>query len=144
MRKLCFQIEAAVRQSHEVLTVQSSDFCSGRAWSRLRQFRPHCLHYLTGPTIYSLLALRFHQLALPRHPTTVVTGTRPYLNRLGRAVLPSIAPDYYLAQARRWQKLMAAAGARIVDFPNGVDTTRFRPVSAERKMELKKKLGAPS
>lgn len=144
MRKLCVQFEAAARLGHEVTTCPTGDFCSGRAWRKLRKFRPDCLHYLTGPTIFSLLALRFHRLTLPGRPVTMVTGIRPYLGKGSRALLRSFAPDVYLAQARRWQRLFAAAGAQTVDFPNGVDTERFRPVTAERRRELKARWGLPA
>lgn len=138
MKKICGQIEAAAREQHEVLAVGTKNFCKGRAWRDLRRFRPDCLHYLTGPTVFSLAGLKFHQLTLPGRIPTIATGLRPYLGRMGRGLLPVIAPDFYLAQARRWQKLFAAAGSRTTDFPNGVDTGRFAPVTAERKVSLKK------
>lgn len=143
MRKLCVQFEAAARAQHEVLTVQTGNFCSGRSWRALRKFRPDRLHYLTGPTIFSLLALRFHQLTLPGRPITIATGIRPYLGKGSRPLLRLAAPDVYLAQARRWQRLFAAAGAQTVDFPNGVDTDRFRPVTSGERRELKIRQGLP-
>lgn len=143
MRKLCSQFETAVRPHHEVMTVNTGDFCRGRAWRALRRFRPDCLHYLTGPTIFSLTALKFHRQTLPGRVTTVATGIRPYLSAAGRRLLPLVAPDHYLAQSRRWAKLFAAAGSRCTDFPNGVDTRRFLPVSAERRRELKARWGLP-
>ena len=144
MRKLCVQIEAAARSQHEVMTVQTGDFCRGKAWTELRRFRPQCLHYLTGPTVFSLLALKFHRLTLPGPVTTVATGIRPYLGANGRRMLPLVAPDHYLAQSRRWAQLFAKAGSQCVDFPNGVDTRRFLPVSQERRAELKKRWGLPA
>ena len=93
MKKLCAQSECAVRQHHEAMTVQTSDFCKGRAWDALRRFRPRCLHYLTGPTIFNLMALKFHQLTLPGRAVTVATGLRPYLGRMGRMLLPWVALD---------------------------------------------------
>lgn len=144
LRKLCAQIEGAVRGGNEVMTVATEDFCSVRAWPALRKFRPQCLHYLSGPTIYSLAALKFHGLTLPERPLTIATGLRPYLGRVGRAILPAIAPDIYLAQARRWSRLFAAADSQILDFPNGVDTDRFRTVTEERRRELKAQWGLPS
>lgn len=145
MRKLCVQMETAARhQQHEVLTVQTGDFCRGKAWAELRRFRPRCLHYLTGPTVFSLSALKFHSLTLPAPVTTVATGIRPYLSSNGRRMLPWMAPDHYLAQSRRWAQLFAKAGSRCVDFPNGVDTRRFQPLSAERRAELKARWGLPT
>jgi glycosyltransferase involved in cell wall biosynthesis len=143
MRKVCGHFESAVRQQHDVMTVETSDFCEGRAWRALRRFRPLCLHYVTGPTVFSLIALKLHKLTLPGRVVTVATGLRPYLGRMGRALLPSLAPDYYLAQSRLWQRLFAAAGARTIDFPNGVDTTRFVPITPERKRDLKVNWGLP-
>ena len=143
MRKLCAQFESAAREQHEVFAVQTSDFCLARAWTGLRRFRPSCLHYLTGPTLFSLLALKFHRLTLPGRPLTVATGLRPYLGGVGRRLLPWMAPDLYLAQSRRWANLFAAAGSRVIEFPNAVDTHRFAPVPPARKRALKLKWGLP-
>lgn len=141
LRKLCLQFEAAARADHEVLTVQTGDFCSGRAWTKLRKFRPDVLHYLTGPTLFSLVALYLNRLTLPGHPRTIATGTRPYFGLTGRLLMRLIAPDYYLAQARRWQRLFAAAGTHTMDLPNGVDTCRFQPILPGKSRELKARWG---
>lgn len=144
MRKLCAQIETAVRERHEVLSCSTRDFCLGRAWIELRRFQPDCLHYLTGPTIRSLAALHFHRLTLPGRPVSVASGIRPYLGPAGRRFLRGFAPDIFLAQARRWQELFAAAGARTIDLPSGVDTTRFVPASEPKRRELKARWGLPA
>lgn len=144
MRKLCAQVESAVRPHHEVLTLQTRDFCTGRAWRQLRAFRPDCLHYLTGPTLASLVALRFHQLTLPGRPVTVATGIRPYFGKIARRLVWLFAPDHYLAQARRWERLFSAAGVPTVDWPNGVDTRRFTPATSEARAELRRKWDLPA
>jgi len=137
MRKLCAQFESAARQHHDVMTLQTGDFCKGRSWNTLRRFGPRCLHYVNGPSIFSLVALKFHQLTLPGRPVTLATGLRPYLGRAGRSLLRWLAPDVYLAQSRRWQRLFAAAGSRTSDLPNAVDTTRFVPVTPDHRRALK-------
>ncbi|HYC72424.1 MAG TPA: glycosyltransferase [Opitutaceae bacterium] len=141
MRKLCAQVEAAARAAHEILLVGTRDFASGRAWRRLRAFRPDCLHYLTGPTWRSLAALRAHRSTLPGRPRTIATGIRPYLGPVTRRALPALAPDVYLAQARRWQTLFAAAGARTIDFPSWTDRARFRPADAPARAALRARWG---
>lgn len=143
MRKITGQLESMARQEHEVMAVRAEDFCRGRAWQPLRRFRPACLHYVTGPTVFSLIALKFHKLTLRDSPTTVATGLRPYLGKAGRHLLPLLAPDYYLAQSRRWQRVFAAAGSRTIDFPNGVDTSRFLPPTPEQRRALKAQWGLP-
>jgi glycosyltransferase involved in cell wall biosynthesis len=143
MNKICAQFESAVREQHEVMTVQTSDFCRGRAWGALRRFRPRCLHYINGPTVFSLLALKFHRLTLPGPVASVATGLRPYLGKLGRALLPWLAPDFFLAQSRRWQQPFAAAGSRTIDLPNGVDTGRFSPVTPDQRRALRVDWGLP-
>jgi glycosyltransferase involved in cell wall biosynthesis len=144
MRKLCGLFEEAARQRHEVLSIQTTDFCGGRAWSALRHFRPRCLHYVTGPTVFGLAALKLHQVLLPGRVTTVATGLRPDLGRIGRGVLTGLAPDVYLAQARCWEDLFAAAGSRIVHLPNPVDTACFAPITPARKRALRARWGMES
>lgn len=144
MRKLCAQVEAAVQRHHEVLTVQTHEFCRGRAHARLARFAPECIHYLTGPTIASLVALRFHQATLASHPATIASGIRPYFSRAGRFALRACAPDIYLAQARNWARLFEAAGSRVIDWPNGVSVQRFRPTDPERKRVLRARWKLPA
>jgi glycosyltransferase involved in cell wall biosynthesis len=140
MKKLCAQVEAAVRGHHEVLTVQTGDFCRGRALGALRRFRPDCLHYLTGPTLFSLAALRLNRLLLGRRVVTVSSGVRPFLGATARRLLPLNRPDCFLAQARRWSGVFAAAGSRVVDLPNWSDCGRFGVVGAEAKAALRARL----
>jgi glycosyltransferase involved in cell wall biosynthesis len=141
MRKICDQVAESASGCHDVLTLQTRDFCSGRTWRSLRAFRPAALHYLTGPTLASLAALKAHQRTLPGAPITIASGIRPYLGPGARRVLRWVAPDVFLAQARRWERLFAAAGSRTIDWPNGVDTQRFAPVSAESRRALQSRLG---
>lgn len=141
MRKISRQIFEDATYASEKLAVSSRDFCTLMALPRLRRFRPDVLHYITGPTVYSLLALAMNRRLLGRRVVTVATGTRPYLNAAGRMFLPWFAPDWYLAQARLWQRLFQDAGSRTLDFPNGVDCTRFKPTSPEEVRKLRQELG---
>jgi glycosyltransferase involved in cell wall biosynthesis len=75
---------------------------------------------------------------------TAATGLRPYLGKIGRALLPLLAPDLYLSQARRWQRLFSAAGSRTADLPNGVDTRRFVPACQKEKRALKAHWNLPT
>ncbi len=141
MRKICRQIEANVRTEHETLCVQSRSFCTGVAWPDLRRFRPQCLHYLTGPTIRSILALRLHKATLPGRPITVASGIRPFLGLVARRALRWIAPDHFLSQSESWEHLFESAGSAVTDIPNGVDTSRFRPIDAATRKDLRARFG---
>lgn len=144
MRKLCAQFATAAAQKHTVLTVGTRDFGTGRAWSRLRTFRPECLHYVTGPTLRSLALLKFYRATLPGRVATIATGIRPYFGPAARRLVGTLAPDLYLAQARNWQRLFAEQGAPTMDFPHGVDRARFAPASAEKRSELRARWGLPA
>lgn len=141
MRKLCAQVEVAARARHEVLTVDTREFGAGRAWRRLREFRPEVLHYLTGPTWRSLTALRAHRASLPGRPVTIATGVRPFLGPVARRLVRVIAPEVYLAQAGRWAEVLARAGCRLRDFPNWTDGARFRPAEAAQRARLRRQFG---
>jgi glycosyltransferase involved in cell wall biosynthesis len=53
------------------------------------------------------------------------------------------APQVFLAQARRWQRLLARAGATTIDFPNWTDFARFHPVAPGQRAELRASFGLP-
>lgn len=141
MRKICAQLHTAAASFAEVLAVGTREFGTGRARARLREFRPDVIHYLTGPTWRSLLALRLHRRVLPGRPVAIASGVRPFLGPVGRRLLRVLAPDVYLAQARRWQRLFAAAGSRTLDFPNWTDRDRFRPADAPTRATLRRRWG---
>lgn len=143
MRKMCGDLYDWAVSHYSVCAIDTRRFCTGLAWWELRRFRPECVHYLTGPTLASLAALRAHRLTLPGRPTTIATGTRPYLGPGGRRLLRFYAPDVFLAQSRTWEALFHHAGARTVAFPSGVNTSRFRPPSPEQKRRLKADWGLP-
>lgn len=141
MRKLSGLIHRGAAASGECLAVPSRDFCSLRALGQLRAFRPDCLHYITGPTVFSLLALRLNRLLLGGRVTTVATGLKPYLGGAARGMLRWYRPDWYLAQSRIWEQVFQRAGSRTEAFPNVVDCAKFRPVTPETKLALREKLG---
>lgn len=142
MRRLCADIRGGLERRHEVLAIDAANIRKPGAFAQVRRFRPEVLHYLTGPTSFSLITLRAHQAALGFRVPTVVTGLKPFLGPWGRRLLRLVRPDIFLAQSRRWVESFRQAGSEIVDFPNWIRPEKFRPRSVTKE-ELRRKHGLP-
>jgi glycosyltransferase involved in cell wall biosynthesis len=144
MRQISQLLHRSLAPHHAVTPVGAKAFCLMRAAGRVRAFRPDVLHYVTGPTMRSLMALKMHRLLVRRGCVTIATGLRPFLGPASRLALRFLRPDCLLAQARRWQRCFAAAGSRTFDWPNGVDCARFKPVGPADKAALRARWNIPS
>jgi glycosyltransferase involved in cell wall biosynthesis len=144
MRRLCADISERIRPSVELLTFSSHEVRRWGAYRQIAAFKPDYLQYLTGPTTFSLIVLKAYELLLGSRTTTVVTGLKPFVGPWGRRLIHFLKPDVYLAQSRRWTRLFESAGCKVIDFPNGVKTDKFRPGVPERLDELREKFGLPA
>jgi glycosyltransferase involved in cell wall biosynthesis len=144
MRRLCTDIRHGMETRHEVLALNSEELRHGSSFGRLRKFQPELLHYLTGPTFFSLISLKAHQLALGGRIPTIATGLKPFLDPTGRRFLPLVRPTVFLGQSRRWVDLFAKAGSRVIDFPNWTRLERFQKPNPFSKQELRQKYGLPA
>ena len=143
MRRLCADLRAGLGRRHEVLALDTQRARRPAAFATLRRFRPDVLHYLTGPTSFSLVTLRAHQLALWKRTPTIATGLKPFLSPLSRRTLRWVRPDVFLAQSRRWVELFQRAGSEIVDFPNWIQADKFRLATTTDPVALRRKHGLP-
>lgn len=142
MRRLCADIRGGLEQRHEVLALDPEQARTLSAVGRVRQFSPDVIHYLTGPTFFSLVTLRTHQAALGFRIPTVATGLKPFVGAAGRTLLPLVRPTVFLAQSRRWVESFRSAGSEIVDFPNWIRPEKFQ-LRSQSKEELRRKHGLP-
>lgn len=143
MRRLCADLRTGVAAQHLVLALNASELRQPAGLARLRGFRPAVLHWITSPTIFSLITLKVCKVALGRRVITIATGLKPFLGPCGRRLLRAVRPDVYLAQSRRWVALFRDAGSQVLDFPNWVSVDKFRLGDPSAKPALREKYGLP-
>ncbi len=129
---------------HTVMTLNTREMINPISLIALKQFKPQVIHYLHGPTIRSLVMLQWIKFLVGNRVKTVVSATRPYFSTLARRFLPLVKPDLVLTQSKAYEHFFENRGFQVAFLPNGVDLSRFSPVSNQEKMHLRKTLGLPS
>lgn len=145
MRTLSKEIFFRLVKNDDGSTVKNLQCGANRLMSNLSSIlnlKPDVIHYIPGPTMKSLLFLRVAKAILPKC-ITIASATRPYFSRVSLKALKIAKPDLILTQDPKWEAIFEAAGINTTKFPNGVDLSRFRPITAKKKSALKEKWGLP-
>jgi glycosyltransferase involved in cell wall biosynthesis len=140
MRKLSSQLAGLMSREHEVKALDIGDIYHRQFWKDIRSFSPQIIHYIHGPSIASLVTMKAISLR-NRNAKTVVSATHPDLPRPVRGFIRLFKPDLILTQSYDIERMFIRHGCRTTFLPTGVDTGKFRPVSAGAKQELRKKYG---
>lgn len=106
------------------------------------QFKPDIIHYLTGPTIRSLIILKIIKLLSINKAKTVVSATRPYLSTKSLKLIKFFKPDMILTQASKWDDIFSDSGIPTSFVPNPIDINKFRVLSTSKDI-LRKKYDLP-
>lgn len=140
MRKLSSQLAEQMSKDHEIKTLDIGDIYHRQFWKDIGSLSPQIIHYIHGPSIASLVTMKAISLC-NRNAKTVVSATHPDLPRPARGLIRLFKPDLILTQSYDIEQMFIRHGCRTVFVPTGVDTGKFRPVSADAKRELRKKYG---
>lgn len=135
-RHLCHELS----KRHDVLPVIPRKAASRSHLKRVQKFEPDIIHYVHGPSMRSFIVVKY----LARHckgAKTVMSATRPELSILSKRMVPLLKPDLILVQSYQNEGLFTKLGCRTEFLPNGVDITKFLPVSSDEKVELRLKHG---
>lgn len=116
-------------------------------WHSLVRLRPQIIHTIAQPTSQSLIVTRLLGQTWPQ-ARTVVSALRPesyfiggQASQIQRWLIRLTRPDLVLTQSRGARKLFEQLGCSVAQLPNGVDLERFRPVTSERKRQLRTQYG---
>jgi glycosyltransferase involved in cell wall biosynthesis len=111
----------------------------------IRRFRPDILHYVSGPSPISFILLRTllvnSQLQSRKKIKTVMSATQPWLPFNSGSFLKYLKPDLLLSQSSQQKSYFETLGFNVKYLPNGVDLSRFKPVTDVKKQELRAKYG---
>ncbi|MBN2098731.1 MAG: glycosyltransferase [Dehalococcoidia bacterium] len=140
MRKLSSQLAEEMSREHEIKALDIGDVYHRQFWKEIRTFSPEIVHYIHGPSIASLVTMKAISLC-NRKAKTVVSATHPDLPRPVRGLIRLLKPDLILTQSHDIEQMFIKHGCTTTFLPTGVDTGKFRPVSAAAKHELRKKYG---
>jgi glycosyltransferase involved in cell wall biosynthesis len=136
-----------LEQRHSVVRLNSKRVGTPGFWRAFLRSRPEIIHAIAQPTDESLILTRLMRRYWPRARTVIsALGAERYfaggaISLKQRLLLRAARPDLTLVQSGAAEALFQRLDCAVVQLPNGVDTERFRPVSPERKRELRAQYG---
>ncbi len=128
--------------SHEVRYLNTFEAIKPSSIKNILKFRPHIIHYLTGPTIRSLIILKLLKILLFGKVKTVVSATRPFFKKSEWYRIKNLKPDMAFTQAIKWQKVFEQNKIAFSYLPNPVNTEKFKKLEADKNL-LRQKYGLP-
>ena len=111
-------------------------------WKEIYRYNPDIIHYLAGPSIYSLMISK--ALKVICDANVIISATHPDLNQFTIHFSRFLKPDLLLTQSNDSECIFKKIGFNVRHLSNGVDLDKFHPVSAEEKNQLKQKYGIAS
>ena len=138
MKKISNNYKNYFIKEHTLLCLSTYEFGRFLKYKKIRRFDPDIIHYLTGPTIRSVILLFIYKYILKGKVKTISSGVRPYFSRTERSLLRFIRPDYFFSQSKLWEGLFTSAGSKCIPVPNGVDCDYFIPSETSKSNLLRK------
>jgi len=127
---------------YQVLTFNTTQALKINVIQEIISFRPHILHYLSGPTFKSLLILKLYKIFLGESVKIVVSATRPFFRNYEKKLLSILKPSIVLTQATKWEKVFKNANMKTKFIPNPINYNKFRKLNISSS-QLRKKYALP-
>ena len=140
MKIIALRLEQELSRRHNVLHSNARrSLTSLGFWRRLRSFKPDIVHIFLGPFVSTFLIAKLLKIYCSGARVVISQLQPPTSGLLRRGVISVLKPDLAIAQSKSTAELYSSRGCRTVLLRGGVDTEKFKPVSAEVKRELRKK-----
>lgn len=140
MRNTCSYLSKELRKNNSLLILNLKDIYEIDYWIQLKKFKPHIIHYLHGPSLKSLIILKFISYYMP-DSKMIVSAMHPRFNSISKKCIPLFKPDIVLTQSDRSTKMFKDLGCECNFLHCGVDIKRFHPIILNEKRELRRKHG---
>jgi glycosyltransferase involved in cell wall biosynthesis len=143
MKNISRTIRQMLSLKHSVLSLNSKDIFKKAIICNLRVFQPEIVHYIQGPTIRSLIILKFVKMLLGNKPVTIVSATKPYFSKYSRWAVRFLKTDLILSQSVIDENFFKRNGFKVKFFPNGVDCKKFSPATEKEKLRIRHEFNLP-
>jgi glycosyltransferase involved in cell wall biosynthesis len=154
MNNIAFHLSNIFSSWHEVKHFSHDRISSKYFWKEVKDFDPDIVHYIPGPSIFSLMITKILKTYCG-HPKTVVSAVHPVfyglkglrygpycaISSLLSHLIPFLKPDIVLVQSSKSESLFRRLGCLTEFVPSGVNTTKFSPATPDLKRRLRQKYG---
>jgi len=138
MANISYQISNNIpKDNYEVKQFNIEKIVNLKFLKKIIKFKPDIIHFFPGPTIKGLLFLKFIQKI--SKAKTIVSATKPDISNT--LIAKMLKPNKVIIQSKKSEKLFKKMGFETVFISNGVDTSKFVPITNEEKNNLRKKYG---
>lgn len=142
MKKTTHSLAQALARHCDVLVLNPLRAFGTDFWASLMRHHPEIIHYVPGPSLRSFVLLALAKALTSAR--TVMSLTHPDPALPTGLVCRFFGPDLLLSQSLDTEQLFRGRGCEIQYLPNGVDASRFRPVSQAKKACLRRQYGVPA
>ncbi len=132
--------EIAKNLERRGLHVKKVNISSRQALWVVRKFQPDVTHFILSPTVFGLIFSKIVSLSYPK-TRTVISAVQSAIPK--KKIVSAFRPDIILVQSEESEIMYKDLGFNTLFLPNGVDTAKFKPVSMDKKLELRKKYDLP-
>ena len=141
MKNYAHHLFRGLTDGNNVVVVDPRTARSTRFWREIKSFQPEIVHYTSGPSLISLLTLKFIRLQMP--VKTIASATHPWFPAGTGSLIRFLAPDLILAPSIRTHTFFSEHGCIVKDILIGVEIGKFAPVSQALKMEFRQHYNLP-
>ena len=137
MKKITCCLFNELSRSHDVIIHKPQDILFKK--KELLDFNPDIVHYITGPSTFSFIMLRYAKIGLKKTKTVVSISHPDHL--FFSRIISILKPDLTLVQSPDMNLFFNKLGLKTEFFPNGVDINKYKPFSNEGKHHVRSKYG---
>lgn len=145
MANYAFNLFNQLYNDYSLQKVNFSSFLllNPKFWIKTSKYDPDIFHFIIGPTILGLIIMRIIKLFF-RNSIFIISSMQPRFSKISEKFIRFLKPDLLLAQTSETEFFFNSKGYKTKIIPTGVDTSKFSPVSYDRKQELRVKYEIPS
>ncbi len=143
MKKTALCYQKILAQRHQVTSRDIRTVLHPAFWRELRKDKPHIVHYIPGPTLLSFILMKAIKMSCPGS-RAIMSAMHPAFYGFFSLFTPLIRllkPDLLLVQSTKTEQMFHRLGCNTAYLPSGVDVSRFSPVTAGARRQLKDKYG---
>ena len=137
MKNIANKLYETFKQNNLVYAFNLNSIYTFKMWKGFREFKPEIIFYIPGPSFFSFVFLAIMKI-FTKKLKTLIFATHPKI-RSGKYFIRFFKPDLVLTQSKKSELFFKDLKFNTKFFPNGVDTEKFRPVTKEQKIKLRKK-----
>ena len=127
--------------NNKVMCINPKQIYDIQILANLYKLKPDIIHYLTGPTIRSLVLLKLLKTIF-KESKTIISATRPFFYKRQNKYIKYLKPDFIFTQSEKWEIVFKKYGIKTKYLPNPVNCSKFKKLDIPKNV-LRKKYDLP-